>query len=177
MRLSILTPTPETAGTDEEMPSLAYSRNARGVPEFASVVITLDHLFNSDPLHVKQKMVYSTETAEEALASLFDYYGETSLLGLKSTRQILNELDSDPTHSIAIYLVPANMRDRKGGMIVQTVCSTAALHRLTNHPAFGDGSSLVAIDALTGFLARTFGRPGMTRLALIKLEDEPGEQA
>lgn len=204
MRFVLLCPTPDTANTDAEVAAEGYPRNARGKPEFGSVTLTLGHLFKADPFHVKQPMVYSTETAEDALDSLIHYYGDTSLMGLKSTREVLNALSTDPLHYIAVYTVPlhlsmaASIRSNLGGpltdygvavtegaikaitstvpgdgLIMQVVCSTAALHRLTNHPAFGDGSSLVAIDALTGMLSETCSKGVPARLLMCKLEDEP----
>lgn len=136
-----------------------YPRNNRNQPEFGSVLLTLDHLIANDrDHHVRVKAVYSTETAAESLLSLMhDYYPQhgAPALAIKdmATFEILKQLDDDPEHNIALYFVPVVV-DRTGGCITQVVLSQIALQNLVVHPAYGNGSSLLAMDALVGSVTR-----------------------
>lgn len=160
-----------------------YPRNNRNQPEFGSVLLTLDHLLtNYRDHHVKIKAIYSTETAAESLLSLMhEYYPKLGApaLAIKdmATFEILKQLDDDPINSIALYFVPIVV-DRFGGSIAQVVLSQTALQRLVTHPAFGNGSSLVAMDALVGAVtslaAATVKQTGvLPELLLLQLQDAP----
>lgn len=130
-------------------PDPRYVFNNKGQPIFASVLLTLDHLLDSDPLHVHQKCVYSTQMPDEALVALMkDYYQDSNLLTEPGTLDAILKLRASPDNCFALYFVPVTTTDRRGGMIAQVVMSTIALHRLMTHPAFGDGSDLLAIDRL-----------------------------
>jgi len=153
-----------------------YVRNARNQPEFGSVLITLDHLIaRGTDHHVRVKVVYSTETAAESLLSL--KHGVPSLpIKDMSTFEILKQLDEDPANNIALYFVPVVV-DRQGGNIVQVVLSNIALQNLVVHPAFGAGSSLLAMDALVGAVTRiaeaAIKQAGLLpELLLLQLQDK-----
>lgn len=157
MRLSILkaagtpiplAPPPPPASVGE--PHEAYPRNNRNQPEFGSVVITLDHLLDSDDFHVKQKVTYSTEQAHQALHSLFHYYKDPrqDITNSEATFEVMLALRNNPDTSMALYFVPAETRDRKGGLIVQVVASMLALQRCVNAKSMGDGSALLGMNAL-----------------------------
>jgi len=159
-----------------------YVRNARNQPEFGSVLITLDHLIaRGTDHHVRVKVVYSTETAAESLLSLMhDYYPQHGAPSLPikdmSTFEILKQLDEDPANNIALYFVPVVV-DRQGGNIVQVVLSNIALQNLVVHPAFGAGSSLLAMDALVGAVTRiaeaAIKQAGLLpELLLLQLQDK-----
>lgn len=127
----------------------AYPLNADGLPEFASVTVTLDHLLTRDPRHVIQKMVFSTQSVEESLAGLFDYYGDgRAAMSMGSNLDLLVKGRSDPEHTAYLYAAPVQTRDRMGGIIVQVVMSTAAMGHLVNHKEGGKGSSLLAVNLL-----------------------------
>lgn len=167
-------------------PDPRYPRNNRNQPEFGSVILTLDHLISSSKDHnVHFKAVYSTQTAAEALLSLMhDYYpslGAPSLaINNMATFEILKKLDENPSEAIALYFVPVVV-DRFGGNIVQVVLSPVALQRLTTHPAFGNGSALLAMDALVGAVqtlaAAAVKQTGeLPPLLLMSLEDKPADR-
>lgn len=156
-----------------------YPRNNRDQPEFGSVLLTLDHLLDNASFHVHQKVVYSTETPAEALMSLMhDYYpslGAPAMGFDPATFEILKQLDINPESNIALYFVPVVV-DRKGGLIVQVVLSLVALQRLVAHPAFGNGSSLLAMNALVGAVASLVARSVQQKgtvppLLLMELQD------
>lgn len=129
--------------------AMEYPKNADGKPEFASITVTLDHLMNRQDAHVTQKMVFSTQSVEESLAGLMDYYGDgRSAMAMGSNLDLLVKGRQDPEHTAYIYAVPVQTRDRAGGIIVQVVMSTAAMGHLVNHREGGQGSSLIAIDLL-----------------------------
>lgn len=190
MRLSILKaanpqqPQYVPPATNEGEPDPRYPRNNRNQPEFASVLLTLDHLMDASTLHVHQKCVYSTETAAEALLSLMhDYYpslGGPALSMDISTFEILKQLDEDPINSIALFFVPV-VKDRKGGMIVQVILSVVALQNLVAHPAFGNGSSLLAmnalVDAVSNLALKTVQQTGQVPpLLLLQLQDQAADR-
>lgn len=171
----------------EGEPDPRYPRNSRGQPEFGSALITLDHLIASPTDHnVHFKMVYSTQTAAEALLSLMhDYYPSLGAPGLAikdmSTFEILKQLDEDPANSIALYFVPVVM-DRRGGNIVQVVLSMPALQRLVTHPAFGNGSALLGLDSLVGSVAQyaeaaKAQHGGLPPLMLMQIQDQASDRA
>lgn len=165
-------------------PDPRYPRNNRNQPEFGSVLLTLDHLVAADDLHVHQKAVYSTQTAAEALMSLMNEY-YPSLGAPKpnldaATFEILKQLDEDPVNSIALWFVPVVV-DRRGGMIVQVVLSNAALQRLVTHPAFGNGSALLAmnalVDAVSSLALKTAQQVGqLPPLLLMQLQDQASDR-
>lgn len=165
-------------------PDPRYPRNNRNQPEFGSVLLTLDHLLDSSDFHVKQKAVYSTETAAESLMSLMNEYYPSLGAPLPNfdaaTFEILKQLDESPLDSIALWFVPV-VKDRMGGMIVQVVLSNAALQRLVTHPAFGNGSSLLAMNALVGAVASLAARTakqhgGIPPLLLMQLQDHAADR-
>lgn len=162
-----------------------YPRNNRNQPEFGSVILTLDHLLDNSSFHVHQKCVYSTETPAEALMSLMhDYYpnlGGPKLAMDAATFEILKQLDSNPSEAIALYFVPVVV-DRMGGSIVQVILGLTALQRLVAHPAFGNGSSLLAMNSLVGAVASLAARTaqqvgGLPPLLLMSLEDKANDRA
>lgn len=161
-----------------------YPRNNRNQPEFGSVLLTLDHMVDSDGFHVHQKCVYSTETPSEALMSLMhDYYpkhGGPALNLDKSTFEILKQMDASPEEAIALYFVPV-VTDRTGGTIVQVILSLLALQRLVAHPAYGNGSSLMAMNnlvtAVMAIAARTAQQVGgLPPLLLMSLENKAADR-
>lgn len=182
MRLSILkaaSPNRPMPIVENGEPDARYPRNAKGQPEFGSVILTLDHLVESSDIHYHQKAVYSTETAAEALLSLMhDYYpklGAPALSMDKATFEILKQLDDSPDDSIALFFVPV-VRDRTGGLIVQVILSQIALQRLVTHPAYGNGSALLAMNELVNTVVtladRTVQQVGkVPPLLLIQLQD------
>lgn len=156
MRLSLLRAASAAAPVmtqpvQEGEPDARYPRNNRGQPEFAAVLLTLDHLLDSDPFHVNQKSVYTTRNpAEELIHLMNNVYQDnrSNFINSPATFEILKQLETDPDHSIALYFVPSTTRDRTGGMIAQVILSLPALQKLVLHPKFGDGSSLLAMNAL-----------------------------
>lgn len=160
MRLSLLkaaTAAPVlTQVIEEGEPDARYPRNNRGQPEFAAVLLTLDHLLDADNFHVNQKAVYTTRNpAEELIHLMNNVYNDqrASFINSPATFEILKQLETDPDHSIALYLVPSTTRDRTGGLIAQVILSMPALQKLVLHPKFGDGSSLLAMNALVDAVA------------------------
>lgn len=136
-----------------ERPNKEYVTNAAGQPEFASVILTMDHMTDSDPFHVHQKVLYGTETADAALASIVqNYYKDANLSGSGLLVDAMIRLRDNPVGVVVAYVVPARFTDRFGGSIVQAVMSTRTLNALTASPEIGRGSSLVAMDRLVAML-------------------------
>lgn len=188
MRLSILKPANPAAEqfirppvVEDAIPSSAYPHNNRNQPEFASVILTLDHLIDSSGFHVHQKAVYSTETARQALTSLMkNYYpslGASAPVLDDATFEVMKSLDEDPMNAIALYFVPVPIRDRRGGVIAQVILSNVCLQNLVAAPAFGNGSALLAMNALVNSVTdlalkarQAIGT--IPPLMLMKLEDD-----
>jgi hypothetical protein len=189
MRLNILSasrPYVAPVVAVEGEPDPRYPRNARNQPEFGSVLLTLDHLIGSSQDHnVHFKAVYSTQTPAEALLSLMhDYYPAHGAPGLAikdmATFEILKQLDDKPESAIALYFVPVVV-DRMGGNIVQVVLSMIALQRLIAHPAYGNGSALLGMDALVGAVgsiakAATEQTGSLPPLLLLELQDRAADR-
>lgn len=147
-------------------PAAPYSLNANGDPEFASVLLTLDHLLYAHPIHVVQKMVYSTMDVEGTLLALLDYYQEPQVKLLPSTLDLLVQGRSNPEGTIYIYTVPVTNLPATPGRVpsgqpngavkVEVVMSTPAFYDLINSQDVGKGSSLMAVnwivEAVSGFL-------------------------
>lgn len=158
-----------------ENPNPVFKTNAKGQPEYATIQIVLDHLMENDSGHVNTKLTLSTEEPEQALRSLWDYYGETAnLVSLKSTLDLLVEHRVDP-NGVFLYVVPASAGDRFGGLRLEVVMSTDLFSKLTAHPNFGDGSEFQCIQALTKQFAQVMDdvrrtRGGFPPLTYIGLE-------
>lgn len=185
------TPAPEPSVA----PGREYPKNSKGDPEFASVVLTLDHLLFADAHDVVQKFVYSTKDAEGTLLALIDYYKESQIKLLPSTLDLLVQGRMNPEGSIYLYSVPlTNLpatpgripsgQPNTGGVIVQVVMSTPAFYDLINHPDVGRGSALLAVnwlvETVTGFLEGLKKAKGAyPPLSLFQLEHgiRPPEQA
>lgn len=136
-------------------PAPVFRKNAKGQPEYDSIIITMDHLMENDTGHVNTKMVLSTEDAEAALFSLFDYYGERARISaLTSTLDLLVQNRMSLEKGIFLYVVPSETRDRFGNLILQVVMSTNLFAALTRHPDFGDGSEFILIQKLTEHFAK-----------------------
>lgn len=133
----------------EVMP--VFQKNSKGQAEYASITLQLDHLSGpAENGHFNTKMVLSTEDTETALRSLFDYFGERErLCGLNSTLDMLVENRMSPNRGVFLYIVPSEVKDRFGNLMVQVVMSTDLFAALTKHPAFGDGSEFLLLQALT----------------------------
>lgn len=130
-------------------PPPSFRKNAKGQPEYASIILTLDHLMENTSGHVNTKMVLSTEDVETALHSLWEYYGETSsILSMKSTLDQMVEYRMAPDRGIFLY-VTKDVTDRFGGLRLEVVMSTDLFSALSMHPNFGDGSEFVLIQKLT----------------------------
>lgn len=117
--------------------------NAAGHPEFASVVLTLDHLLYRDDAHVVQKAVYSTQTAEESLEALFNYYNENHL----RRRPDVVEMIGRGFNNEAIYVYVL-----KSG-VVQAVIGTPALRTVIDEA--GQGSFFLGVDWIIKTVADT----------------------
>lgn len=197
MRLSILRSaapsrpiTPPILMEDNVVPHPDYPVNAMGQPEFASVILTMDHMLERDSFHCSQKAVYSTERPDEALVSLFDYYREEELIRRSITREILLDLRNEPNATMAAYVVPAwkvaalaaerldlNIVANNPGAvqkaennIVQVILSQQLLSRLTHHKDFGNGSSLMAMNNLVNFLGDNLAGMPESRLVAYKFD-------
>lgn len=113
--------------------------NMNGTPEFASVLITLDHLRARDPDEgIHQKMVYSTQYPEDAVFSLFDYYKEPQVKTMPSTSEIISR--GFGQRSVYVYV------NRHG--VVQLAMSTATLRDLIDYAGFGGDSMFMTVNAL-----------------------------
>lgn len=128
-------------------PTADYPANKDGTPEFASLVLTIDHLATREDHHVVQKMVLSTQTDIETLLALFAYYGESHLTTNPKTIELLQQAGRSEL-AVFVYHTREN---------VQIVASTPTWDTLVQHPDFGKGSSLVATDALTQAVANLVG--------------------
>lgn len=169
----------QSEGTQQEAPAAnpvpppqeasrsPYALNSNGDPEFSSVLLTLDHLLYAHPIHVVQKMVYSTMDVEGTLLALLDYYKEPQVKLLPTTLDLLVQGRSNPEGTIYVYTVPVTNlpatpgripsgQPNTGAVKVEVVMSTPAFYDLINSPDIGKGSSLLAVnwivEAVTGFL-------------------------
>jgi hypothetical protein len=149
-----------------ETPNADLPQNAAGEPEFASLILTIDHLTLRPGRHIHQKLVLSTQTAIAALSALADYYGQHDQV--KHSEDFLEIVAasgraSDP---VFVYTTPEN---------VQIITSTPTWDGLVQSPAFGRTSSLVASQKLLELVAKVSAeaaernRGGIPRLFMFEL--------
>lgn len=81
----------------------------RQFQEFGSVILTVDHTSTLPGPHTVQKMVFSTETLEEAAIALLKYYSEEALLANVQTIAQFQELGRTKLPAL-IYRTPENVQ-------------------------------------------------------------------
>jgi len=127
-------------------------RNRDGIPEFATVTLTLDHLFDKGDRFLRNKMLYSTESMPEAIANLMTYYG--FVLGTPGVAarvlEIVGEAAKEEYNGgILVLWAPRNPHDAEDrGPVIEILMSTPSYYDLIEHPDFGKGSSLMASNEL-----------------------------
>lgn len=77
--------------------------------EFGSVILTVDHTSAIPGPHVVQKMVFSTETLEEAALANLKYYSEEGLLASASTIAQFQALAKTDLPCL-VYRTPENVQ-------------------------------------------------------------------
>lgn len=158
-------------------PKPVYHQNANGSPEYGTIQIVMDHLMDDKEGHVVTKLVLDTRNPEQALRRLWDYYGETAnLLALNSTLDILMEARQAP-QGMFLYVVPAEVGDRFGGLRLEVLMGTDVFSALSRHPDFGGGSEFVLIQKLTEMAAKIMAdvnksRGGFPPLTYIGLDGQ-----
>lgn len=120
-------------------------KNANGDVEYASIVITLDGSPARDGEHIIQKSVKSTQTPEESVVALFNYYGE-GRLSLRGDH--LDMLHKGAQADTVYVYTPATKQG-----IVQIILGSGAYRSLIDHADFGRGSNLVADEKLLEVIA------------------------
>jgi hypothetical protein len=154
------------AGT---MPQFEYPTNEFGKIDYASVIITLDHLSagrEGNP-HVHNKFVFSTQDEVEAILALFAYYGETTLGLNPRTVKVLGEAFTKD-YPVLVYQTTEN---------TELVLAMDTFLELINNENFGDGSILMAVERLVQTYQRIAidilaGQPSGARAAPFAFELE-----
>lgn len=131
--------------------------NIDGNPEFSNVILTLDHLQDAygDDGHIRNKMIFSTESSAEVVAKLLAYYGEP--LSVNSLARVL-EVTGKAAETeynggiLVLYFDKGNPNDQRGP-VIEVVLSTVTYYGLVRHADFGKNSSLLASDALVRAVA------------------------
>ncbi len=126
--------------------------NIDGNPEFSNVILSLDHLQDAygDDGHIRNKMVFSTESSAEVIAKLLSYYQEPlSPNALARVLEITGKAAETEYNGgiLVLYFDKGNPNDQRGP-VVEVVLSTVTYDGLVQHPDFGKNSSLLASDAL-----------------------------
>lgn len=128
-------------------PQPDFKLNSQGQPEFASIVLRLDHLIHKDTGHVIIKSVLSSESAEDALRSLLDYYEETdAVFKMRSTVEQLYQARQSPEAGIFLYM--PNATDASDQPFIEAIMSTSAFSLMVQHPDYGAGSEMVCVTKL-----------------------------
>ncbi len=134
-----------------------YPVNSRGIPEYQSVLYTVDHLFwkrNTEGLAV-QKMVFSTEQAHEAMLSLMEYYGDRLT---KAHLETIMAWRNNSLSDVLVYFPPEGERDKEGLPFCQIVVSVALFDRICRDPAKGAFSHLMVRETIYDELERAFNQ-------------------
>lgn len=126
--------------------------NIDGNPEFSNVILTLDHLQDAhgDDGHIRNKMVFSTETSAEVIAALIAYYQvQLSPNAFARLLEVTGKAAETEYNGgiLVCYFPEGNPHDQRGP-VVEVVLSTVTYDGLVRHPDFGKSSSLLASDAL-----------------------------
>lgn len=167
--------TPEPAAAPAARESV-YPTNINGDPEFASILITIDHAFNAKKEglighHVIQKAVYSTQLATETLWSLFDYYGDEKVQRASSTVEIIGRAYN--RDAVFIYTTPNGL--------TQILMGTNTLDYLREHDKFGGGSFLMTVNRLVEGVRQLYedvmnqGAKGIPPLSCVFASDLTGD--
>lgn len=136
--------------------------NIEGRPEFSNVILTLDHLQDAygEDGHIRNKMVFSTESAAEVIAKLVAYYREP-LTPNKLARilEITGKAGETEYNGgiLVCFFADGNPNDNRGP-VAEVVLSTVTYDGLVMHPDFGKGSSLLASSALIAAVGSAWDR-------------------
>lgn len=167
-----------------EDPSRPLPLNADGRPEFSNVIITLDHLQdNANDGHIRNKMVFSTESAVEVIAKLMAYYRFDPDVAMSArVLEIVGEAARTEYNGgiLILYVEAGNPNESPyRGPVIEVILSTVAYDELVQHPDFGKGSSLLAsneiVSAVGNVLAArreegTGAYPVLTYLSILQAD-------
>lgn len=161
--------------------SQRYPVNSKGVPEYRSVVFTVDHIFtsrNTETIGI-QKMAFSTEEAQEAALALFDYYGD-KLSGF--TLSTLLQWRENHLSDVLVYFVPQTVRDRSGESFFQIVCSQDLYSRIGRDMTKGKFSHLMIRETIFDavekmILQATVQKAPVPPLVSVAVYDDAAEEA
>lgn len=117
-------------------------------PEFNSLVATIDHLSQINDGETRQKFVASTQSVTASLLALFAYYGESAMMANERTIDLFTQAAQDE-NVVFVYRTPAN---------IQIVTDMETWNFACTDPALGNGSMLVATDALMQMTANAEGQ-------------------
>lgn len=124
-----------------------YPLNSFGVPEYRSVLLTLDHLFFSrqkQGIDI-QKMVMSIEEPYDAMMALFAYYDEQIT---PATFKTLLEWNQNRLTDVLVYFTPPTVRDVTGNPVFQIVVGVDLYNRIAKDRVKGKFSHLMTRDAI-----------------------------
>jgi nitroreductase len=159
------------AGTSRPRPDLELPQEAETAvavnPDFASVVLTIDHMATQEhaPGHTIRKWVTSTQSLAESMLALIGYYGEQHLLARETTLELFAQAQACE-HAVFVYHTPQN---------VQIVASIETFALMAER--FGLGSLFVATEKLEQIVAQQVGAQiaasgGVVPLSLFALSTE-----
>jgi hypothetical protein len=117
--------------------------NENGDPEYASYCLTIDGRIPNRGNHIVDKLVASTQSAEETLDNLFAYYKEQFIRDIPTTVDIIGR--GYNAASAYIYVTATG--------VIQIVVASATLNWLVQDENIGNGSLLVALEKLKGMVA------------------------
>ena len=173
-KLAALAANATPVNTPDDLP-----RNIDGNPEFACVVLTFDHLTAKGDQHIRNKMLYSTETMPEAITNLLDYYGIIPRAATELARwmELIGEAAKAEYNGgiLVMYAERGNPNDANDrGPVIEVLLSTPSYYDLIEHPDFGKGSSLLASDqiirAVQNILSGPDPVPVLTYLKLVEAD-------
>lgn len=157
-----LQPAANAAPQPGPKPARDLPTNIEGRPEFSNVILTLDHLQDAhgDDGHIRNKMVFSTESTAEVIAKLVAYYRvPLTANGFARVLEITGKAAETEYNGgiLVCYFPDGNPHDERGP-VIEVVLSTVTYDGLVMHPDFGKGSSLLASDALVTAVGAAIAR-------------------
>lgn len=157
-----------TATAEAQAPE---AQQEAALPEFASVVLTIDHIATQTkaPDHTIRKWVTSTQSLFDSMLALMEYYGESHLLARESTLELFTVAKAE-ANPVFVYHTPQN---------VQIVASLETHNLIALH--LGGGSLLVATEKLEQIVANMAAQQitqqgGVVPLSLFSLNFNDAEE-
>lgn len=124
-----------------------YPKNWRGIPEYRTMCLTLDHLQSrgAEVGQCLQKVVYSTESVRDSVFSQFEYFGDRLDGGSLSS---LFKGAENGSGTALVYFIPQHHRDTSGAPFANVFISQSLFDRCYADPDMGGGSDLLTHQSI-----------------------------